>query len=221
MVQVCHEYDDAIPIPPRAPSRVRPHCDPRRARRALRARGAGGYLDGRAGPGCGRLPAHALPSLPQPRGAAGGGRGVDRRAPRAADRHRGPGGHQRPVPRIVVRWSGSRASPGRCARPPPGRSCARRCAPGGWRRSSAPSDRSRAISTRQRRGGSSAVIAYLCSANAWVSIDDESGLPGDEIRAAVTWAIETLLADVRRRGEARRDADQTGTGTTDEEGRDV
>ena len=66
-----------------------------------------------------------------------------------------------------------------------------------------------------------AVIAYLCSANAWVSIGDESGLPGDEIRAAVTWAIETLLADVRRRGEARRDADQTGTGMTDEDGRDV
>lgn len=48
-----------------------------------------------------------------------------------------------------------------------------------------------------------AVIAYLCSANAWVSIGDESGLPGAEIRAAVTWAIETLLADVRRRGAAR------------------
>lgn len=51
----------------------------------------------------------------------------------------------------------------------------------------------------------SAVIAYLCSANAWVSIGDESGLPGDEIRAAVTWAIETLLADVRQRAEALGD----------------
>jgi AcrR family transcriptional regulator len=45
-----------------------------------------------------------------------------------------------------------------------------------------------------------AVVAYLHSANAWVMIGDESGLPGDEIRAAVTWAIETLLDDVRRRG---------------------
>ncbi len=52
-----------------------------------------------------------------------------------------------------------------------------------------------------------AVIAYLCSANAWVTIRDESGLPGEEIRAAVTWAIETLLADVRRRGAARQAAD--------------
>ncbi len=45
-----------------------------------------------------------------------------------------------------------------------------------------------------------AVVAYLCSANAWVMIGDETGLPGDDIRAGVTWAIETLLADVRRRG---------------------
>jgi AcrR family transcriptional regulator len=45
-----------------------------------------------------------------------------------------------------------------------------------------------------------AVISYLCSSAAWVTIGDESGLPGDEVRAAVTWAIETLLTDVRRRG---------------------
>jgi len=47
-----------------------------------------------------------------------------------------------------------------------------------------------------------AIIAYLCSSNAWVTIGDESGLSGDEIRAAVTWAIETLIADVRLRMEA-------------------
>jgi hypothetical protein len=35
-----------------------------------------------------------------------------------------------------------------------------------------------------------------------VTIGDESGLSGDEIRAAVTWAIETLIADVRLRMEA-------------------
>jgi hypothetical protein len=33
-----------------------------------------------------------------------------------------------------------------------------------------------------------------------VTIGDESGLPGDEVGAAVTWAIDTLLADMRRRG---------------------
>ncbi len=45
-----------------------------------------------------------------------------------------------------------------------------------------------------------AVVAYLCSANAWVTMGDESGLSGSDIRAAVTWAIETLLADLRQRG---------------------
>ena len=49
-----------------------------------------------------------------------------------------------------------------------------------------------------------AVIAYLCSANAWVMIGDETGLAGDEIRAGITWAIETLLADVQRRGLGKR-----------------
>jgi AcrR family transcriptional regulator len=51
-----------------------------------------------------------------------------------------------------------------------------------------------------------AVIAYLCSANAWVTIGDESGLESEEIRLAVSWAIETLLADVRSRarGTSRR-----------------
>jgi AcrR family transcriptional regulator len=49
-----------------------------------------------------------------------------------------------------------------------------------------------------------AVIAYLCSANAWVMIGDESGLAGEEIRAAVSWAIETLLVDVRRRGRVTK-----------------
>lgn len=48
-----------------------------------------------------------------------------------------------------------------------------------------------------------AIIAYLCSSNAWVTIGDESRLSGDDIRDAVTWAIETLLVDVRRRVEAQ------------------
>jgi hypothetical protein len=33
-----------------------------------------------------------------------------------------------------------------------------------------------------------------------LTIGDASGLPGKEVRAAVTWAIDTLLADMRRRG---------------------
>lgn len=44
-----------------------------------------------------------------------------------------------------------------------------------------------------------AVVAFLCSANAFVTIGDESGLPAEEVGAAVAWAIDTLLQDVRRR----------------------
>jgi AcrR family transcriptional regulator len=44
-----------------------------------------------------------------------------------------------------------------------------------------------------------AVIAFLCSANAFVSMQDESGLSGGEVAAAVSWAIDTLLADVQGR----------------------
>lgn len=42
-----------------------------------------------------------------------------------------------------------------------------------------------------------AVLAYLCSSNAWTTIQDESGLDGPSARAAVEWAIETLLARLR------------------------
>ena len=48
-------------------------------------------------------------------------------------------------------------------------------------------------------GRMSAVLAYLCSANAWLTMGEESGLSGDDARAAVTWAIETLLSDLRAR----------------------
>jgi AcrR family transcriptional regulator len=49
-----------------------------------------------------------------------------------------------------------------------------------------------------------AVIGYVCSANAWVTIGDESALPSEQIRDGVTWAIETLLAEVQRRGRLAR-----------------
>ncbi len=45
----------------------------------------------------------------------------------------------------------------------------------------------------------SAVLAYLCSANAWLTMGEESGLSGDDARTAVSWAIETLLSDLRAR----------------------
>jgi len=42
-----------------------------------------------------------------------------------------------------------------------------------------------------------AVLALLCSSSAWVTIQDESGLGAASAQAAVVWAIETLLAQLR------------------------
>jgi len=48
----------------------------------------------------------------------------------------------------------------------------------------------------------SAVIAHLCSAAAWVSIADECGLSDSEAQETVGWAIDALVANLRK--EARR-----------------
>ena len=44
-----------------------------------------------------------------------------------------------------------------------------------------------------------AVIVYLANALAWLSMRDESGLDSHQSGAAITWAIDTLVADLRRR----------------------
>jgi len=44
-----------------------------------------------------------------------------------------------------------------------------------------------------------AVIVYLANALAWLSLRDESGLDGQQSGAAITWAIDTLVADLHRR----------------------
>jgi AcrR family transcriptional regulator len=41
------------------------------------------------------------------------------------------------------------------------------------------------------------VFAHLCSSDAWISIQDESGLSAADAQAAVAWAIDTLLARLR------------------------
>ena len=41
------------------------------------------------------------------------------------------------------------------------------------------------------------VLTYLCSSNAWITIQDESGLDARKAQAAVEWAIETLLTRLR------------------------
>jgi AcrR family transcriptional regulator len=50
-----------------------------------------------------------------------------------------------------------------------------------------------------QRDGVEAVIAYLASIQAWITIQDEFGLSGEQIGEAVSWAITTLLADLQSR----------------------
>jgi AcrR family transcriptional regulator len=49
-----------------------------------------------------------------------------------------------------------------------------------------------------------AVIAFLISSNTWITIQDESGLDGDEIRLGVSWAIDVLVDDLKRRTVRRK-----------------
>jgi AcrR family transcriptional regulator len=42
-----------------------------------------------------------------------------------------------------------------------------------------------------------AVLGYLCSSNAWITIQDEGALGASAAQGAVVWAIETLLARLR------------------------
>jgi AcrR family transcriptional regulator len=44
-----------------------------------------------------------------------------------------------------------------------------------------------------------AVVAHLCSSAAWIALQDESRLSPEESRAAITWALDTLVGDLRRR----------------------
>lgn len=55
----------------------------------------------------------------------------------------------------------------------------------------------------------SAVLRYLANSLAWVVLTDQLGLEKQDATRAVTWAVETLLADVRQRAaEARCGADE-------------
>lgn len=46
----------------------------------------------------------------------------------------------------------------------------------------------------------SAVIRYLANSLAWVVLTDQLGLDEEEVGDAVAWAVDTLLADLERRG---------------------
>jgi AcrR family transcriptional regulator len=44
-----------------------------------------------------------------------------------------------------------------------------------------------------------AVIAHLCSSATWIALQDEAHLSPEESRQAITWALDTLIGDLRRR----------------------
>ena len=48
-----------------------------------------------------------------------------------------------------------------------------------------------------------AVIAHLCSAAAWVTVADESGLSDADAQAAVAWAIDALVSTLKTTGRPR------------------
>ena len=47
-----------------------------------------------------------------------------------------------------------------------------------------------------------AIITHLCSARAWITIQDESGLDSASARAAVAWALATLIGELRLTNDA-------------------
>jgi TetR/AcrR family transcriptional regulator, cholesterol catabolism regulator len=49
-----------------------------------------------------------------------------------------------------------------------------------------------------------AVFAYLDNMLAWVTMREEAGLDGKEVGAAVAWAMQVLIEDLRRRGQGGR-----------------
>jgi AcrR family transcriptional regulator len=58
------------------------------------------------------------------------------------------------------------------------------------------------LSRRDAERGA-AVLTYLCSLTAWVSLQDESGLAPERAEQAVLWAIETIEKELQREGRGR------------------
>ena len=44
-----------------------------------------------------------------------------------------------------------------------------------------------------------AVVAHLCSSTTWIALQDDAQLSPEESREAITWALDTLVIDLRRR----------------------
>jgi AcrR family transcriptional regulator len=44
-----------------------------------------------------------------------------------------------------------------------------------------------------------AVVAHLCSSATWIALQDEARLSPEDSREAITWALDTLVGDLRHR----------------------
>jgi len=56
--------------------------------------------------------------------------------------------------------------------------------------------------SRHEGGRAAAMLTYLCSLHAWVSLQEESGLSADQAEEAVLWAIDLIEKELQR--ESRR-----------------
>jgi hypothetical protein len=68
-----------------------------------------------------------------------------------------------------------------------------------------------------RRLAYEAVIAYLASIQAWLTITGEFGLTGAQVGQGISWAITTLLADLRAQHDARAAAGSKVKGHGDDD----
>jgi len=51
--------------------------------------------------------------------------------------------------------------------------------------------------SRREEQRAAALLGYLCSSSAWITIQDESGLDASSAQAVVVWAIDTVLTRLR------------------------
>jgi hypothetical protein len=56
---------------------------------------------------------------------------------------------------------------------------------------------------RAKADRAAAILTYLCSLQAWVSLQEESGLSPERAQDAVLWAIEVIQNEVHREGHRR------------------
>jgi DNA-directed RNA polymerase specialized sigma24 family protein len=56
--------------------------------------------------------------------------------------------------------------------------------------------------SQEERRQAEALFGYLVNMLAWVTMRDEYGLSGEQIAAAMDWALGALIDDLRRRNEA-------------------